>query len=467
MKYCILFCLLLCLLFNMTACQSKNLEVPTQQAGSEGLADAATIMDRNYYANMSPSEYLLHLEQVFVTLLPYCARDTELGVGSYLERFADDISGNVEMDSLIAPAAAGGTAFLYPSKMPVFYGLLRETEQYLLDTGATYNELALPYGKAYAIKGEDLQGMVNLLLRKEVALSFASAAGAEYIEAENLFVYDTLENPFQEYMNQGWTLEWTGSAAPELQAGAWGEADYCWADFYPFWYDAETAIMYNLYGEKLGYTHAIDLLRTEGSGAFGWCLAKPRGIGFTQYCVVTDYAPMQTITLDTPISFIGCGSINMSVGLVADMEQEGYVNPQKILELEQTFFDDYYRDPEAGSKVTNYFLASFYERPEDIDITLLPTQEQGELTEWCETYLGISAEELTSDSATVGTGSCETPYVAFNTDAQVKIDEGTGTQYYLLRYYNEIQRHYALLTLRVTDGGYQFVSNVPCQTYYW
>lgn len=467
MKYCILFCLLLCLLLNMVGCRSEILEVPMQTTDREILGSAATVMDRSYYVNLSPSEYLLHLEQVFVTLLPYCARDTELGVGSYLERFADDYSGNVEPDRIIPPAASGGTAFFYPSAMPVFYGILHETEQYLLDTGATYDELALPYGKTHAIKGEDLQAMVNLLLRKEVVLSFTSAAGAKYIETEHLFVYDTLENPFQEYMDRGWTLEWTGSAASELQNGAWGASDYCWSDFYPFWYDAETATLYNLYGEKIGYTHAIDELRTEGSGIFSWCLTKQRGTSFTQYCVVTDYSPMQTITLDTPISFIGCGSINVSVGLVADIAQEGYINPLAVLELEKTFFDDYYRDPEAGSRTTNYFLASFYERPEDIDITLLPTQNQGELAQWCETYLGISVDALTTDPATVGTGSCETPYVAFNTDAQIEIDEDTGTQYYLLRYYNEIQQHYALLTLRVTDGGYQFVSNVPCTTYYW
>ncbi len=474
--------LLLCLL--LAGCSSQTLDVPASTdvpasvSGNTPDSGPTVEFTREYYADLKPAEYLIHLKFTFATLA--FRGDSSLKT----EEYAADKPMHSPLDE--PQLDDNGTYYVSHSEMPVFYGLLRETAQYLQDHGANYDDLAAPYHKAHALKAADVQAMVNTLLGKEVQLSLASADGAEYIEDAALFVYDELENPFQEFLDRGWTLEMTESVFDEdAPLDDWDETDGIPVTFNTlFWYDENTATVYDFTGEVLAHTHALDQLRADpvagnyGMKVLDWCGLHPRGMG-SEYAICgvdLQFEPGKTISLDTPISYVRCGNVgncnlfvNGHAKIIPKQGGDGGVSLTKqLLAIESTFFDDYYRDASAGGKVTNYFIASFYERPEDVDITVLPTTDQEELARWCETYLGISVDDLTADPATVGTSECETPYVAFqqaytDEDEQLAAKEGELIH---LTYYNEIQRREAILTLCVVGDGYQFVSNVPDTTSY-
>ena len=470
MKHRVALALCLLLLFSLLGCEVQSLEVPTELPISS-FGEPTVEFTREYYANDTPMEYLYRLRRIFVSLVPLLPRDKDLGVALYWEEFAaDDPMTLPDQPETYQRDEATTITYVSRSVMPVFYGLLAETERFLSDHSINYDELAIPYGRAHALKAADVQALTNMLLGKEVELSFGSVAGAEFIQDESLFVYDVLENPYQEFLDKGWTLEISGSDCEQSTAG-WGKASNLAPSVDIFgWYDAESATLYDLYGDVLLHTHAIDKLRTEfyGRSVADFSGVNPRGAHYNPYGVMLSFPFYKTITLDTPIEYLNCGSqsfyITPSIGCYNPTDQ-GKTLEQQVRALETDFFDDYYRDAHAGEKVSNYFAASFYSRPEDVDITVLPTQDQAELAQWCEMYLGISVDELSSDPATVGTAESETPYIAF-VEAEIsdpdKISAEDGDLLYL-SYYNEIQRQDAVLTLLVVGDGYQFVSNLPAE----
>lgn len=475
------------LLMACTGCHTYYLEVPTPEPSQITAPNGEDIpvFDREYYADLSPTEYLLYLRQVFVSALYEIPRAADLG----LSRYQEILCANGNYYGLTADVVKDNR--LIRTETPVFYGLLAETEHYLIDHGENYDYLAAPYGKAHALRGVDVQAMINLLMRKSVQLSFSSVAGVEYIEEENLFIYDTLESPVQEFYARGWTLEYSGSDYLRDGGGTqWGDAldpyYYISCAQYCFWYDTESATLYDMYGgEVLGRTHAIDHLRGYYSLAvIKFCVPESRMMLHNWRGGYLDirYADsaQNEVTLDTPITYVAVGSgIGNIVGEAFYTEEEllnqgsrqwmrdtAYFPAEKVIELDQTFFDDYYRDPEAGGKVSNYFLSSFYETPEEIDITLLPTQDREELARWCKTYLGIEVNSLKANPSTVGTVTCETPAIALSYNKAVggggdPYGSGEPYQYVTIPYYNEMLRQFAKMTLRILDTGYQFVSNLP------
>ena len=453
--------LLICCLL-LAACEAKNLDVPKKPSEAHVFDEETTVIfSREYYADDTPLEYLVRLYKVFSSLNYHC----EQPLTQFDEYAAEDPFAPVDQ---LQPADS--KCHMSHSEMPVFYGLLVETARYLADHGANTDDLAAPYGKTHALRAADVQAMANTLLGKEVHLSFSGVAGAEFIESERLFVYDELENPMQPFLDRGWTLEVAGSVS-DLSLQKWGVSEFAQTSILVlFWYDVDTATVYDFSGEMIGHTHAIDLLRSDiyGFQILEWCGIHPRSNEnrYERRGVVIQFTGGKILTLDTPIEFVRCGTIgecSLPYMVAWNQTDQGEALAKQVHSLETEFFDDYYRDPAAGEKITNYFLANFFERPEDVDITVLPTTDPAELASLCEAYLGISVDQLSADPVTVGTSDCGTPYVAF-TEALLedrnKIAADPGDLIFL-SYYNEIQRNPAILTLLRTEDGYRFVSNLP------
>lgn len=463
MKRSLLILLSLLLLLSCAGCEPTQLAVPTSPTqlreetpnGTDTLSGTEVPLDP-YFSEETPALYGLRLRRIFVSLFPLLPQNTELGVSSHYDVFgrsAEDMPGDYVLDVMNVRDYG---SFTYKSSLPVFYGLLKETEQYLERNDLQYHDLAAPYGRSRAISGRDVKQVLYLLLHREIPLQLQSVAGAEYIPEEDLFVYDELQDPFQDYYDRGWTLEFTGS---NLEY----DSSYSWGDPYSgssvteymvcFWYDREEARLYDIFGEEMGYTHNIEGLRSQSGEDLLFCTYQPRYSDMIFHCISLDYG-REVVNQDTPVA-------NIKIGTVIQGGQSGEflipppnLNHEEIESLESDFFDDYYHDPLAGEKVTNYFLGSFYGSPEEIDISVLPTKDPVQLDQWCRTYLGIEAASLKQPLDTLGTAEINDPYLVLRTG------EKQG-DLVILNYYNEILCEFAVLTLRVTDSGYQFVSNLP------
>ncbi len=447
------------LLLYCTGCGSTQLTLPGESetqlsANSNGdVSETALPFDPDYYSQYSPAEYIYFLKEVFSTLLPLIPHHKDFGTRAYREIFTADlkeISPDREYDQVYSNDN-NRESVSYASSMPIFYGLLRETEGYIQAKGISYDDLATPYGKTHAIKAADLASMAQLLLRKPVALSFRSVAGAEYIPEAALFVYDKLEDPFQEYRDRGWSLEFEGSDLNRSGEDAWGET-FLSPFFGPiFWYDPSTAMLYHPNGEDMGYTHNIGGLRHEGGDTFYWCRNTSRTTDPFYYTVQIQYSGIPTE--ETPIYYIEVGSIIVG-GIEGSITilPEGVLSTADLVELENTFFDDYYRNPNPDRKVTNYFTSCFYSSPEEMDPSVLPTEDPAQAEEWCLQYLGTLPEGPAMEKP-VSTGEW-LPYLAFQSG------KVTG-EIYTLEYYNEVHMTDAVLTLQKTVDSYLFLSNLP------
>lgn len=452
MKKMLAAALSLLLAFTAIGCGTTQLSVP---GGAQTETEASFTPGEDDYVYNSPAEYLLFLQTVFTTLLPSCQRDTELGLGQYKEIYCADetLRNGREADTLLSTPSSGDN-YRFCSTLPVFYGLLQETERYLSAHKINYDTLAQPYGKKHALKRADVQAVTELLLHKETALSFASTAGAAYVEDAGLFVYDELENPYQSMLDKGYTLEFAGSDLGWEAQRPWGERMKSCSVFQFFFYDAATAMLYNPYGEAIGYTHNIDGLRGEGGDLIlRYSTFQGSAVEHTQYGVMAFYNNDGGVEKNTPIGAVTCGSFAVS-GAGTGALPETELSDQELTRIGSEFFDDYYHDKNAGTKPANYFLSSFYESPQTVDLSPMPTQDPAVWARWCRDYLGISPADVKMDVSQLGTKPCETPYVTFQ---QGSVSDGKLT----LRYYNEMLRQNAVLTLRKNGDSYQFLSNLP------
>ncbi len=445
--------IMLGILLACTGCGTTQLALPGESESQPGSEDSnATLFDISYYDQYGPAEYVYFLKEVFSTLLPLIPHHTEFGTRAYREIFAadlKDISPDLEYDQV--HCSDSRESVLYAASMPVFYGLLRETETYLQTKALTYDELAAPYGKTHAIKADDLSAMAQLLLRKPVALSFQSVAGTEYIPEAELFVYDSLEDPFREYRDRGWSLEFEGSDLAISGGGVWGE-NHLSTFFGPiFWYDPATAILYHPNGEEMGYTHNIEGLRHEAGDTFFWCRNTSRTTDPFYYTVNIQYYGIPT--KETPVYYVEVGSIIVGgiEGAIFTLP-DGILSTANLVELENTFFDDYYRNPNPEGKVTNYFTSCFYSRPEEMDPSVLPTDDPSQAEEWCLQYLGAMPDTRTNIQPEFSVE--QLPYLAFQ-DGMVNGD------IYTLQYYNEVHMTNAILILQKTEDSFLFLSNLP------
>ena len=426
---------------------SQSLTVPTESGAARH--DYADIpYDEEYYFTNSPSEYLFRINQIFVSLLP------SIDINTDYDSYQEILIGTTDRKDLEYDTIFGAeNAYKYSESIPVFYGLLKETEKYLED-----HQINRMDGDYRYIKTSDIQCVADLLLRKKVLLSFESVAGAIFDEATQRFTYQSLEDPFQEYRNNGWTLEFVSSSLRFYKDIAWGEtiapvseATMC------FWYDPLTYYLYNMKGEKIGYTHNIEGLR-NGEALLSCCFSDNPFRIQTEH-VSASFSYSQKTTSNSPVEKIEIGTIILSAEGNYYATPDTFVSPVELEEIGRTFFTDFYHagDLFDNSNVSaNYFLSSYYTSPSEIDISRLPLTDDQEADLLLKDYLGIGIEDVDMDKSELGTNAYQDiPYVCLSFASGNRQNDIIE-----IRYYNEMMQSYAVLTLKETAEGYVILSNL-------
>lgn len=442
----IAFGIILSVIILLCGC-SQSLTVPTESE-IEHNSYAEIPYDEEYYATNNPSEYLYFINQLFVSLLPSIDKKAEF------DSYHEILIGSEERKDLDYNTICGtGSAYVYRESIPVFYGLLKETEKYLED-----HQINRIDGDYRYINVSDIQCVTDLLLKKKVSLSFQSVAGAVFDEDTQRFTYKSLEDPFQEYRNNGWTLEFASSNLRLSQDRVWGEGmtPVCEATMC-FWYDPLSFYLYNMDGEKIGYTHNIEGLR-DGESLLSCCFSTNPFQIQTDF-VSASFSYSQKTTSNSPIEKIEIGTTILSAeGSYSAMDT--FVSPYELEEIGRTFFTDFYHTDDKNEiiKVSpNYFLASYYKSPNEIDISRLPLTNDKEADMLLEEYLGIGIEDVDMDISKLGANAYQDiPYVC--------LSFGFGNRkndIIEIRYYNEMLQSYAVLTIKEKAEGYVILSNLP------
>ena len=68
---------------------------------------------------------------------------------------------------------------------------------------------------------------------------------------DGYYVYDELVNPYQQWLDQGWELQFIPTLTEAEQPHYnWGEEEFLWEHYIPMWYGPDGTI-YDPYGEKI------------------------------------------------------------------------------------------------------------------------------------------------------------------------------------------------------------------------
>ena len=217
-------------------------------ASCGGKQQEETAYSRDFLGKLSPAEFMSYVAETFYTLLPHLDSPAELGVSNLRYRVGGtgDVYEGLEYDTL--RESNGGYDIILKS-MPVFYGLLKTAEQYEEYMGIDNSEAARQHGKKHAIKASSVEEALHNLMCKPSLLTHGSADGAEYVDG--YYVYDELINPCQQWLDQGWELQFiptfTEAEQPHYN---WGEEQVVSDRYIPMWYSPD-GTLYDVYGEKL------------------------------------------------------------------------------------------------------------------------------------------------------------------------------------------------------------------------
>ena len=163
-----------------------------------------TAYSRDFLGKLSPEEFMFYVIETFYTLLPHLDSPAELGISNlqYSVGGTGEIYEGLEYDTL---RGADGRYSISVKSLPVFYGLLKTAEQYEAYMGIDNSEVAARYGKQHAIRATSVEAALHNLMCKPSLLTHGSADGAEYVDG--YYVYDELVNPYQQWLDQGWELQ--------------------------------------------------------------------------------------------------------------------------------------------------------------------------------------------------------------------------------------------------------------------
>ena len=174
-----------------------------------------TSYSRDFLGKLSPEEFMFYVIETFYTLLPHLDSPAELGISNlkYNVGGTGEIYDGFEYDTL---RETNGSYDIVLKSLPVFYGLLKTAEQYEAYMGIDNSEVAARHGKQHAIKATSVEAALHNLMCKPSLLTHGSADGAEYVDG--YYVYDELVNPYQQWLDQGWELQfipiWTEAEQP-------------------------------------------------------------------------------------------------------------------------------------------------------------------------------------------------------------------------------------------------------------
>lgn len=146
----------------------------------------------------------------------------------------------------------GGSNTLYAKEVPVSYSLFQKAQEYEQKKGIDNTDAATRHNKKYAIKAQSVQDVITMVFRKDVPVAHASVDGADYIESEQVYVFDELINPYQSFIDKSWELQYMNYFGDEVyEKGGWGDLNegiLFFFSYIPLWYDQEGNI-YDMYGD--------------------------------------------------------------------------------------------------------------------------------------------------------------------------------------------------------------------------
>lgn len=262
-----------------------------------------------YFQDTTPSEHWYYIMDTFITLLPHLQTPEELGVSTIQYSFGYNIAKHPNPDGLGKLESHGTSNGMGLRSIPVFYGLLKETQKYEEQMGIDNSEIAEKHGKKYAVSARSVEDYYYMLLRHAGQLDHGSTDGAEYVDG--YYVYDELINPYQEWLDKGWELDFIPDPVVEdnIAEGIdeWGKVTFGETVCNALWYDKEGNI-YNLFGELFG-TQEDPAHRLTGSEYSDMRAENGlSGIAFDSFIrlsVLTEGGPIQ---LNTEVYSIGFGT---------------------------------------------------------------------------------------------------------------------------------------------------------------
>ena len=215
------------------------------------------LLSGEYFKDQSIIEHTDYLAEMFYTLAPEGLKYADYGLTTLRNIYGADIGTNTagvqgeesmyKYDQVIT----GATNMYFYSKIPVFYGLLKETAVFEEKMGIDTSKLAKKHGTKYAVRAEDVEDFCTMIFRRtDVQVQHQSTSGAEYIEEDNVYVYDELINPLQKFYDNGWELDFVPSSyIGDEQDDAWGgDLFIVSADYLPIWYGPDGTV-YDMYGD--------------------------------------------------------------------------------------------------------------------------------------------------------------------------------------------------------------------------
>ena len=113
--------------------------------------------------------------------------------------------------------------------------------------GIDTSKLAKKHGTKYAVRAEDVEDFCTMIFRRtDVQVQHQSTSGAEYIEEDNVYVYDELINPFQQFYDNGWELDLVRFGG--VEDAEWDSTtSIVGTNYTPLWY-AKDGTVYDMYG---------------------------------------------------------------------------------------------------------------------------------------------------------------------------------------------------------------------------
>ena len=219
--------------------------------GEEKRVDQDYLLSGEYFKDQTIMEHVEYLANMFYTALPYIYDYRDYGLSNLSAYFGRDLAKhpNPTYKEYDRVYLSDVNHWYYPSKIPVFYGLLKETAVFEEKMGIDTSKLAKKHGAKYAVRAEDVEDFCTMIFRRtDVQVQHQSTSGAEYIEEDNVYVYDELINPFQQFYDNGWELDLVRFGG--VEDAEWGSTTSIIGESYtPLWY-AKDGTVYDMYGDE-------------------------------------------------------------------------------------------------------------------------------------------------------------------------------------------------------------------------
>lgn len=263
------------------------------------------IKSGEYFKDYTLEEYSTYLYETFVSLYPKLPSYKDYdGVTDLFTTFT--LNGNKASET----SPSEGVIARTDGTLPVFYGLLWRAAEYEESKGVNNQALAEKYGKQHAVLAENVEKITEIIFRKEIPLSHGSTDGAEYIEEDKVYVFDELQDPYQEFADKGWELVFLPFEKAELDK-TWGNSQLQQFRCCPVWF-AENGEIYDPYGDLL-YTLDEPTQRPESGESLLFHLNKAQQVQRPYSFITIAYQPEgnfsdYVLTLEEPIASVVIGT---------------------------------------------------------------------------------------------------------------------------------------------------------------